>query len=82
VAQVVLDRPCILAVVRQLVPAAMPQHVAGNEEREFRGTKAATMVRLAFAEKRLLVSRLQSRPARAGLRPLPGNATGRGALNT
>ena len=35
-AQVVLDRPRILAIVGKLVPAAMPQHVAGNQEREFR----------------------------------------------
>ena len=35
-AQVVLDRPRILAIVGELVPAAMPQHVAGNQEREFR----------------------------------------------
>ena len=35
-AQVVLDRPRILAIVGELVPAAMPQHVAGNQERKFR----------------------------------------------
>ena len=37
-AQVVLDRPRILAIVGELVPAAMPQHVAANQEREFRRT--------------------------------------------
>ena len=34
-AQVVLDRPRILAIIGELVPAAMPQHVAGNQEQEF-----------------------------------------------
>jgi hypothetical protein len=33
---VVLDRPRILTIVGQLVPAAMPQDMAGDEEREFK----------------------------------------------
>ena len=34
VAEVVLDRPRVLAVVGQLIPARVAQHVAVNEERE------------------------------------------------
>jgi hypothetical protein len=30
-----LDRPCILTIVGQLVPAAVAQHVAGDQEREW-----------------------------------------------
>ena len=33
-AEVVLDRPRVLAVVGQLIPARVAQHVAVNEERE------------------------------------------------
>ena len=44
-AQVVLDRPRILAIVGELVPAAMPQHVAGNQEREFRRLPGVTILR-------------------------------------
>jgi hypothetical protein len=34
VAEIVLDRPRVLAVVGKLVTAAMPKHVAVDEERE------------------------------------------------
>ncbi len=44
-AQVVLDRPRILAIVGELVPAAMPQRVAGNQEREFRRPPARATIR-------------------------------------
>src|SRR5262249_8775391 len=37
VPKVVLDRPCVLAIVCQLVAAGMPQHVTVNEEGEARG---------------------------------------------
>src|SRR5215475_3690085 len=37
VPKVVLDRPCVLAIVCELVSTGMPQHVAVNEEGEARG---------------------------------------------
>ena len=37
VAEVVLDCPCVLAIVCELVAAGMPQHVTVNEEGEARG---------------------------------------------
>jgi hypothetical protein len=36
VPEVVLDRSRVLTIVGQLVPAAVAQHVAGDQEREFR----------------------------------------------
>ena len=36
-AEVVLDRPCVLAVIGELVAAGMAKHVTVNEEREARG---------------------------------------------
>ena len=65
--QVVLDRPSVLAVVGQLVAAAMPQDVARDEEREF--------CRLARASDHALVAGHAQRGEALGYedvnRPLP-----------
>ena len=44
-AQVVLDRPRILAIVGELVPAAMPQHVAGNQDGNFAASPTRATIR-------------------------------------
>jgi hypothetical protein len=43
VAEIGLDGASVVAVVGELEPAGMPQHVRMHEEREFRSTSGASL---------------------------------------
>ena len=67
-AQIVLDRPRILAIVGELVSAAMPQNVAGDQERNTQVPGAAS------ASSRALLAHRRRRSLGCGLHDQDLNA--------